>query len=51
MWERIGEDVYEIASQDIRKIAFLISQSDLRELAVSHLNESTCSGLLLTSRG
>jgi hypothetical protein len=33
LWERMGDEVYEIASQDIREIAFVISQSELRELA------------------
>ena len=30
LWERIGDEVYEIVSQDIREIAFVISQSGLR---------------------
>lgn len=33
LWERMGDVVYEIVSQDIREIAFVISQSELRELA------------------
>jgi hypothetical protein len=33
LWERMGDEVYEIVSQDIREIAFVISQSELRELA------------------
>lgn len=33
LWERIGDEVEEIVSQDIREIAFVISQSKLRELA------------------
>lgn len=30
LWERMGDEVYEIVSRDIRDIALVISQSDLR---------------------
>jgi hypothetical protein len=31
LWEWIGDEVYKIISQDIREIALVISQSELRE--------------------
>ncbi|KAL2819470.1 hypothetical protein BJX63DRAFT_382138 [Aspergillus granulosus] len=37
IWERIGDEVCEIISRDIREIAFVMSQSELRELATKPL--------------
>lgn len=32
IWERMDDELYEIVSRRIRDIAFVVSQSDLREL-------------------
>ncbi|KGO74288.1 hypothetical protein PITC_031390 [Penicillium italicum] len=42
LWERMDDEVYEIVSRDIAEIAFVISQSELRELARVPLARIEC---------
>jgi len=38
LWERIGDDVYEIVSRDISEITSMISRSQFGELAKKPVN-------------